>query len=164
MLISQTTGLLMLIMPLLALNERRLPCKVYVPYSITALLPYVLTYLQQVATIIYGILLNVSFDSLVYGFIIHTCGQIDLLCHRLTEAFRFLQQDNEEKKVGIDESMAIAECVRHHISVHNIMHKTQSLFVWTITFLFFCSLVILCTSIYQMSKVCLNQILYILRT
>jgi hypothetical protein len=144
----------MLIVPLLSKDERSLPCKAYVPYSIAAFLPYVLTYLQQGAALIYGVLLNVSFDSLVYGLIIHTCGQIELLCYRLTETFRFLQETNEEKRHGAIENFAIAECVKHHISVYDITNRIQSLFICrTTTTLFSFSLLTLCTSIYQMSKV-----------
>lgn len=157
MFMCQTTGLLILILPLLAKDERSLPCKVYVPYSITAFLPYLLTYLQQIAVLIYGVMLNVSFDSLVYGFIIHTCGQIELLCYRLTETIRFLQENDEEKKHDGFENFAIVECVNHHIAVYNITHRIQSLFVWTTTTLFSFSLITICTSIYQMSKV--NQFL-----
>ncbi|KAL6263328.1 hypothetical protein P5V15_006125 [Pogonomyrmex californicus] len=152
MFMCQTTGLLILTVPLLTDDKRSLPCKMYVPYSITAFLPYVLTYLQQTTALIYGILLNVSFDSLVYGLIIHTCGQIELLCYRLTEKIRFLQEHNEEKKLSVIEDYAIAECVKHHISVYNITNRIQSLFIWTTTTLFFFSLLTLCTSIYQMSK------------
>lgn len=144
---------MLLMVPLLTQDERSLPFKMYVPYSITTLLPYVLTYLQQSTAVIYGILLNVSFDSLVYGFIIHTCGQIELLCYRLTEIFRFLQENNEKSANNAIESFAIAECVKHHILVYNITYKIQSLFVWTVATLFFFSLITLCTSIYQMSKV-----------
>jgi len=159
MFMTQVTGLVFVIMPLLAKDKRALPCKVYVPYSIATFLPYVLTYLQQAAALIYGISMNVSFDSLVYGFIIHTCGQIELLCYRLTETFRFLQENNEEKRHGIIENFAIAECVKHHSSVYNITNRIQSLFIWTSTTLFFFSLFTLCASIYQMSKV--NKFLYV---
>jgi len=139
-------------MPLLIPDEKSLPLKTYIPYSITTLLPYMLTYLQQSATLIYGILLNVSLDSLAYGFIIHTCGQIELLCYRLTEIFQFLQENNEKNAYAI-ESFAIAECAKHHILVYDIMYRIQSLFMWNVATLFFFSLITLCTNIYQMSKV-----------
>nr|XP_012229380.1 PREDICTED: odorant receptor 46a, isoform B-like [Linepithema humile] len=152
---SQMTAVLLILVPLLSQDERLLPCKMYVPYSITALLPYALTYLLQVIALVYGVLLNVSFDSLVYGLIIQTCGQIELLCRRLTESFQFRwknDEENGEKRIEAIENFAIAEYVRHHILVHNIMQRIQSLFVWTIAILFFFSLVTLCTSIFQMSK------------
>lgn len=155
MFMSQMTAVLFILVPLLSQDERLLPCKMYIPYSITALLPYVLTYFLQAIALVYGVLLNVSFDSLVYGLVIQTCGQIELLCHRLTETFQFLQNNevNEEKEIKAIENFAITECVRHHIMVYYIMQRIQSLFVWTIAILFFFSLVTLCTSIHQMSKV-----------
>ncbi|EFN73176.1 hypothetical protein EAG_05302, partial [Camponotus floridanus] len=149
MFMCQITGLLFLIMPLLIQDKRSLPFKTYIPYSTTTLLPYVLTYLHQSIGLIYRILLNVSLDSIVYGFIIHTCGQIELLCHRLRQIFQFLQNNNEKNAIAI-ESFAIAECVRHHILVYNIMYKIQSLFMWNVAALFFFSLINLCTNIYQM--------------
>lgn len=153
MIISQISGLLILIIPLMTQNERQLPLKMYVPYSMVELLPYLLTYLEQVGAVFYGILLNVALDSLVYGLIIHTCGQIELLCYRLSETFRFLQENNKEKKYGAIEKFAIAECVRHHILVCNVTYRIQSLFMWIIAILFFFSLITLCSSIYQMSNV-----------
>ncbi|GAB1860532.1 Odorant receptor [Camponotus japonicus] len=151
MFMCQTTGLLLLIMPLLIQDKRSLPFKTYIPYSTTTLLPYVLTYLQQSIGLIYRILLNVSLDSIVYGFIIHTCGQIELLCYRLRKIFQFLQ-NNTEKNANAIESFAIAECVKHHILVYDIMYRIQSLFMWNVAALFFFSLINLCTNIYQMSK------------
>ncbi|XP_018301277.1 odorant receptor 46a-like [Mycetomoellerius zeteki] len=152
MFISQISGFLVLIGPLMTQNERQLPMKMYVPYSMVELLPYLLTYLEQVAVVFYGVSLNVALDSLVYGFIIHTCGQIELMCYRLSETFRFLQENNKEKEHDVIEKFAIAECVKHHVSVCNIMHRIQSLFMWIITILFFFSLITLCSSVYQMSN------------
>ncbi|XP_018392491.1 PREDICTED: odorant receptor 46a-like [Cyphomyrmex costatus] len=152
MFISQISGILVLIGPLMSKNERQLPMKMYVPYSMVELLPYLLTYLEQIAVVFYGVSLNVAFDSLVYGFIIHTCGQIELLCYRLSETFRFLQENNKKMEHDVIENFAIAECVRHHISLCNITRRIQSLFMWIITTLFFFSLITLCSSVYQMSN------------
>ncbi|EFN73175.1 hypothetical protein EAG_05301 [Camponotus floridanus] len=46
----------------------------------------------------------------------------------------------------------ISQCVRHHLCVHEIVRRIQSLFVWTVMLLFMFSMVTLCTSIFQMSK------------
>lgn len=153
MFFAQMTGVLILITPLMSRNERQLPMKMYVPYSMAKLFPYLLTYFEQAAAVSYGILLNVTLDSLVYGLIIQTCGQIDLLCYRLSETFRFLQENNEEKKYSTIENFAIAECVRHHVLVYNITYRIQSLFMWNVATLFFFSLITVCCSIYQMSNV-----------
>lgn len=130
-------------------SDRPLPFKTYLPYSISGLYPYLATYLQHVGVIFYGVLLNVSFDSLIYGFTLHVCGQIELLRYRLSKIFN----DPEQYQIDSDKGTAIGECVRHHLYIHEIVRRIQSLFVWTVTFLFIFSLVTLCTSIFQMSKV-----------
>jgi len=133
-------------------NDRPLPTKTYMPYSISGLCPYLATYLQHAGAIFYGVLLNVSFDSLVYGFAIHVCGQLELLCYRLSEIFKD-HCDVKQCQIDSDKSAMINECVKHHLRVHEIVRRMQSLFVWTVTTLFIFSMVTLCTSIFQMSKV-----------
>nr|XP_012229846.1 PREDICTED: uncharacterized protein LOC105676486 [Linepithema humile] len=76
------------IVELLKKNEHTLPLKVYVPYSVSDLLPYLATFLQQILAMFYAVMLNISFDCLVYGFTIHACAQIDLMCYRLTDSLR----------------------------------------------------------------------------
>ncbi|XP_026827557.1 odorant receptor Or2-like isoform X2 [Ooceraea biroi] len=87
---SQATCVALILAPIVGPQDtdRPLPFKTYLPYSISGLFPYVATYLQHVGAIFYGVLLNVAFDSLVYGFTLHVCGQIELLRHRLSEIFR----------------------------------------------------------------------------
>ncbi|EFN85551.1 hypothetical protein EAI_09203, partial [Harpegnathos saltator] len=130
-------------------TERPLPFKTYIPYSISDWYIYVLTYLQHAAATFYGILLNVSFDALVYGFTLHACGQIELLCHRLSEIFEDHLNVNQYR-IKSNKAVVIGECVRHHLRVHELVSRIQSLFVWTVTILFIFSMVTLCTSIFQM--------------
>ena len=129
-------------------NELTLPLKIYVPYTISNLLLYLATYLQQFLTMIYSILLNISFDCLVYGFTIHACAQIELLCYRLTDSLKSISSGRKSKI-----SFSIEECVKHHLLVNIVVKKTQGLFIWTIMIFFFFSLIILCTTIFLMSKV-----------
>jgi len=149
--ICQATCIALILAPIVGpqINDRPLPIKTYLPYSISDLFPYLATYLQHACAIFYGVLLNVSFDSLVYGFIIHVCGQIELLCYRLSQICKIPEQYRIDSDIG----MMISECVRHHLYVHEIVRRIQSLFVWTVTILFIFSMVTLCTSIFQMSKV-----------
>ncbi|EFN73174.1 Odorant receptor 2a [Camponotus floridanus] len=115
MMISFATGLGFMITPALGLltkNEHVLPLKSYIPYSVSNLFIYLATYLQQFITLFYGIMLNVSFDSLIYGFIIHTCAQIELMCHRLTENLNCISSERKSQT-----NVSIEECVRHHLLV-----------------------------------------------
>lgn len=152
--LSQATCVALVLAPVVGPRdtERPLPFKTYLPYSISSFFPYILTYLQHMGAIFYGVLLNVSFDSLVYGFTLHVCGQIDLLCHRLSEIFGD-RSDVERCRSSSVKDTLIGECVKHHLHVHEIVRRIQSLFVWTVTILFVFSMITLCTSIFQMSKV-----------
>ncbi|XP_012229844.2 odorant receptor 46a-like isoform X1 [Linepithema humile] len=149
LIISHATTIGFIITTVLSLKKGEwiLPTRSYVPYSISKLFPYLATYLQQIAVLFYAVMLNVSFDSLVYGFTIHACGQIELICRRLTDNFRASKTLREE--LGSSE---IEECIRHHVLVQIFVKKVGALFVWTVMVLFFFSLIILCTSIFLISK------------
>lgn len=152
--ISYMTGFGFMVTPALGLlkeSERVLPLKSYIPYSVSNLLPYLATYLQQFLTLFYGIMLNVTFDCLVYGFTIQVCAQIELMCCRLTDSLknsgRISSGENRET------SASIVECVKHHLLVNILVKKIRALFMWTIIIFFFFSLLIVCTSIFLISKV-----------
>lgn len=136
-------------MTLLTKGERVLPVKSYIPYSVSDLLPYLFTCLQQLVSMFYAIMLNVSFDSLVYGFAIHACAQIELMCCRLT---RNLQRDMSSGRTKTA-TASIEECVRHHLLVNILVKKTRALFIWTVMIFFFSGMFIVCTSIFLISKV-----------
>lgn len=138
---------------LLTKGERVLPVKSYIPYPVSDLLPYLFTCLQQLVSMFYAILLNVSFDSLVYGFTIHACAQIELMCCRLTQSLqRDISSDTSKTPTA-----SIEECVRHHLLVNILVKKTRALFIWTVMIFFFSGMFIVCTSIFLISKVCFTK-------
>ncbi|XP_077271876.1 odorant receptor 46a-like isoform X2 [Temnothorax americanus] len=129
MMISYATGLGLMITPALELlngGERVLPLKSYIPYSVSNLLPYLATYLQQFLALFYAIMLNVSFDSLVYGFTIQVCAQIELMCCRLTDNLKSTGDISSGRKPNTEAS--IVECVRHHLlSAHRVHQYLYSI-------------------------------------
>ncbi|XP_011693693.1 PREDICTED: odorant receptor 46a, isoform A-like [Wasmannia auropunctata] len=132
MMISYVTGLGFILTPALGLlngGERVLPVRSYTPYSVSNLLPYLATYLQQFLAIFYAITLNVSFDSLVYGFTIQACAQIELMCCRLTNSLKSTGDISYGRKR--EASASIMECVRHHLLVSILVKKVRALFMWT---------------------------------
>ncbi|KAG7188673.1 hypothetical protein KM043_008295 [Ampulex compressa] len=151
--LSEITGLALVVAPLLEnkSEDRALPFKFYTPYSTSDLLLYWITYVEQTAGVLYGVLLNVTFDSLVYGCTIQICGQIELLCYRLTEIFKNVQADRVSGTRSCSRIL-LGECVQHHVLIQKLVKRTQSLFMWTVIVLFFFSLITICTSIFQMSK------------
>jgi len=154
MMISYATGLGFVITPALELlkrGEHVLPVKSYIPYSVSDLLPYLATYLQQFLALFYAVMLNVSFDCLVYGFTIQACAQIELMCCRLTDSLKNANNISSGRKSNTNAS--ITECVRHHLLVSILVKKIRALFIWTVMIFFFFSLLIVCTSIFILSKV-----------
>ncbi|KAG5343219.1 OR94B protein, partial [Acromyrmex heyeri] len=109
--ISQATCIALILAPIVGPQntDRPLPFKTYLPYSISGLYPYLATYLQHVGAIFYGVLLNVSFDSLVYGFTLHVCGQIELLCYRLSKIYK---DHPKQYQIDTDKGTMISECKR----------------------------------------------------
>ncbi|KYQ56938.1 Odorant receptor 46a, isoform A [Trachymyrmex zeteki] len=153
LMISYVTGLGFIITPALRLlkgGERVLPLKTYIPYSVSNLLPYLATYLQQFLVVFYAIMLNVNFDCLVYGFTIQACAQIDLMCSRLTDSLKNIGDISSGRKPETNAS--IMECVKHHLLVSILVKKIRGLFIWTVMIFFFFSLLIVCTSIFLISK------------
>ncbi|XP_018359170.1 PREDICTED: odorant receptor 82a-like [Trachymyrmex cornetzi] len=121
LMISYVTGLGFIITPALGLlkgGERVLPLKTYIPYSVSNLLPYLATYLQQFLAVFYAIMLNVNFDCLVYGFTIQACAQIDLMCSRLTDSLKNIGDISSGRKP--ETNALIVECVKHHLLVSNL--------------------------------------------
>ncbi|XP_046813398.1 uncharacterized protein LOC124421809 isoform X2 [Vespa crabro] len=90
MTLCQSSAVVIIAIPIMEMHHstRALPCRAYSPYSIEGLHAYLATYLIHAASIIYGILINISLDSLVYGLTLHVCGQIDILCERCMQTVR----------------------------------------------------------------------------
>ncbi|KAL0110706.1 hypothetical protein PUN28_013970 [Cardiocondyla obscurior] len=152
MMISYATGIGLMITPALGLlkGERILPVKSFIPYSITNIFSYLVTYLQQFLVVFYAVMLNVSFDCLVYGFTIQACAQLELICYRLTDTLK--KTSNISSGLKLESKTAIVECVRHHLLVKILVKKVRTLFIWTIMIFFSSSLLIVCTSIFILSK------------
>ncbi|KAL0099800.1 hypothetical protein PUN28_019899 [Cardiocondyla obscurior] len=125
--ISQATCIALILAPIMGpqKSDRPLPFKTYLPYSISGLYPYLATYLQHAGAIFYGVLLNVSFDSLVYGFTIHVCGQIELLCYRLSKIFK---DHPEQYQLDSSKGAVISDMVTLCTSIFQ-MSKTRILSV-----------------------------------
>ena len=137
MIMSQSTGLVLLILPFLnPENKLRLPFKSYQPYNISHATNFWITYTLQILAAIYGVLLNVTMDTMVYGLIIMATGQFKINSYRLA------------KVTG-----SLKDHINHHVLIQDIVLKIQCFFMRVIVPLFFFSLVTLCTSIFQMSQV-----------
>ncbi|XP_011496971.1 PREDICTED: odorant receptor 46a, isoform A-like [Ceratosolen solmsi marchali] len=134
--ITQISGIILLIMPILISTDNvfYLPYKTYRPYS-TSNISFWITYAMQVFTSFYGISLNVSLDTMTYGFIILTVGQFKINSYRL-----------------INCTLSIKDFIIHHKLIQNTAIKIESFFICVIVPHFFFTLLVICCSIFQISQ------------
>ena len=143
MVLSQMTGIFFSVLPFVNLQSEdyELPFKTYQFYDDTTAIGFTITCIIQFMALIFGIFMNVSLDTMIYGFIILATGQFKLINHRIYKSTK------ENDKV------LIRECVIHYIYMKKTAYQIQHVFISVIVPLFFFSLLTLCASIFQMSKV-----------
>lgn len=148
MMISYMTRLGFMVMPVLGLfkgGERVLPLKSYIPYSVLNLLSYLATYLYQFLALFYAIILNVTFDCLVYSFTIQACAQIELMCCQLMDSLKNRRCFFPARSRKQTPRSCQASFTREHSDKENMS-------VWSVMIFFF-SLLIVYISIFLLSNV-----------
>jgi hypothetical protein len=135
--ITHISGAAIMLMPILISRDKimNLPYLTYRPYN-TSKISFWITYAMQVFTSFYSITLNVSLDTMIYGFIILATGQFKLNCYRL-----------------MNSTVSIKDFIAHNQSIRNTVIKIESFFSCVVVPHFFFTLLIICCSIFQMSQV-----------
>ena len=138
MILSQSTGLVMIIIPIVVFRgtNSSIPLRTYHPYDVTKPFNYWIAFTLQSLSPIYGVFLNVSMDTMVYGFIIMITAQYEINCHRIENALASLK-----------------ESIDHHVLIKHSVWKIQNYFIRVIVPLFSFSLITLCANIFQLSRV-----------
>ncbi|NP_001177533.1 odorant receptor 124 [Nasonia vitripennis] len=117
-------------------SKIELPIKTYQPYDVEDFVLFSLTYFHQILSMYLGVLINVSLDMLVCGFIFLTCGQLDLCYYRIVSSNMYTMNNN----------------IRHHAVTKDIVKKMQSFSIVVVVPLFIFSLITLCTSLFLMPE------------
>lgn len=118
-----------------------LPLETYQPYPISNWGYYTFTYGWQVVGSFYGILIQVTSDTMMYGFISLICAEYDILCLRLMR----IGEGNE--------LIYVKNFIDHHVFIQNLIYGTQSFFMRSVTLVFCCSLLTLSGSIFNAIQV-----------
>lgn len=136
-------GTSVLIAPVMnkSLKTHELPLVTYQPYSISNWVLYYFTYGWQAVGSYYGILIQVTSDTMMYAFISLICAEYDILCARLMEI-------GKENEIILMKSL-----IDHHVFIQNLTHKTNSFFMRTVALVFCCSLLTLSGSIFNAIQV-----------
>ncbi|XP_051166200.1 odorant receptor 46a-like [Leptopilina boulardi] len=147
LILSQSSGLCFLTLPFMetGFENITLPFKTYQPYNVANSQLYSITYILQLLEAFYGVLINVSLDSMVYGFILLLCAQYEILCLRLM-------------KIDDNNNFLLKTYVDHHVQIKSQICKIQHFFMRVISTLFFFSLITLGASIFKIIELKLLSI------
>ncbi|XP_072761983.1 odorant receptor 13a-like isoform X1 [Anoplolepis gracilipes] len=133
----------------LAILKGELPYRGWVPYDIySSLVLFWLTSLQEMLALGIGTIVNIATETLVLGFCLQICSQIEILKHRLRIA---IQADEKEESYDSKKSRFL-EHIRYHLCIIRFAKMVNQVFNQVLFVQFFASILILCTSVYHLSS------------
>ncbi|XP_058802834.1 putative odorant receptor 92a [Phymastichus coffea] len=126
---------------------RVLPYPVHLPYSLSNLVIYWLTYADHVINCIYLGHVSLLGDLISTSFMWHLCGQLEILKHRLQKLNGKVSQFNTVSF----EKQIMKECIQHHVHLYDIADAIYAAFSICIVFQFYCDALAVCMSVYQLT-------------
>lgn len=90
-------------------RHRRLTYRGWIPYDYSSYIKFCLTYGQQLLSTFHGASINVACDTLLCGFLMHICCQIEILEYRL--------------KKHLCNQFSLGYCIRHHNRIFELVIK-----------------------------------------
>ncbi|XP_018351976.1 PREDICTED: odorant receptor Or2-like [Trachymyrmex septentrionalis] len=136
------------------ISTRTLPLSDWVPYDISSTTAFWATILHQTIGLIICANASVAHETLISGFMIQTCAQLDILCYRarmLPSSLREAQKCSISKEdFKAREQRLIRELVHHHRFVYRFAERINAVFTLMISVQFTISSTVLCLSIYKM--------------
>lgn len=106
---------------ILSIMQGQLPCRIWLPWDYNISLVFWIISIQQIISLIFGTVINVGTETLVFGLFIQTCAQLEIFENRLyklinDKTVRYMSHSlslsNESKISGI------SECIRHHLIIY----------------------------------------------
>ncbi|XP_063982157.1 odorant receptor Or1-like [Diachasmimorpha longicaudata] len=136
-----------------------LPYKAWIPWDYSAPKMYWFLYWFQMISVIIGANVVSASDTLISGFMILICGQLNILkcrLERVIEEFG-IEADSKSKRIRSDlEKICerrITACVEYHCAIFEMATKINSLFSIVIFLQYTASSIILCVSVLIMSQI-----------
>nr|CAH7736598.1 unnamed protein product [Callosobruchus chinensis] len=131
------------------------------PISTDTTLNYVVVFSYQFVATVFGGFSNFLVDCLMSGFVIVLCAQLELLNDTLRNLKPFAEKELSDYIVEDSWSTAVEtlmnkkliECVVHHRYIIQFKNESEALFTYVIFGQFVLSILINCTTLFQMSVV-----------
>ncbi|GAB1867162.1 Odorant receptor [Camponotus japonicus] len=137
----------------LKVMQGHLPFRVWLPYDTNVSLIFWIISIQQIVSAIFGAIINVGTETLIFGLSLQTCAQFEiyeirlrkLVTSKITSYLNHLPTSSSIAKV------TISTYIHHHLCIYKFA-KTINIIFNQILFIQFCgSILILCTSVYYVS-------------
>ncbi|XP_011695162.1 PREDICTED: odorant receptor 4-like [Wasmannia auropunctata] len=126
----------------------------WVPYDISSTTAFWATMLHQTIGLLVCANASVAHETLISGFMIQTCAQLDILCHRartlpnsLREARKCSTSKEDFKARG---RRLVRELIHHHCYIYRFAERINTVFTLMIFVQFTTSSTVLCLSMYKM--------------
>lgn len=99
---------------LMDFTKQRLTYKAWVPFNYSSFALYNLVYFHQLIAMSTSGIVNVACESLIFGLLLHICGQIEILEHRLTK----ITHCKNIVRDCVEHHNCIFESVNFHIRIY----------------------------------------------
>ncbi|THK32893.1 odorant receptor 67a [Diachasma alloeum] len=138
--------------------NRILPFKSWIPYEINSDLTFWLTYMQQTVATYVTSYVNICYDTIVPGCMVQTCAQLQIFKSRLKDLCEHDCENNKHsglQDLEYDDSVdkkLVSNCVEHHLKILKFAELSNSIFTSTIFTQFGISSLVICVSVYDLSK------------
>jgi len=100
-----------------------LPYRVWLPYDSNIAAMFWITSIQQIITIIFATIINVGTETLVFGFILQTCAQIEIFQNRLHKLIISKTATRMKHSLASSNtrSSLLSEYIRHHLGIYELV-------------------------------------------
>ncbi|XP_032667625.1 uncharacterized protein LOC116842470 isoform X3 [Odontomachus brunneus] len=109
-----------------------LPYRAWVPYDLSSFVPFMITSIQQIVTLVFATIINVGMETLICGMILQTCAQIEIFEERLQKMInnRRVRSVNQQNSGDPECSSTaptnhqeeiISAHIRHHLIIYELV-------------------------------------------
>ncbi|XP_011646576.2 LOW QUALITY PROTEIN: odorant receptor 67a-like [Pogonomyrmex barbatus] len=137
-----------------SIDARILTLAKWVPYDLSSDFAFWATTLHQTIGLIACAHASTAHETLISGFMIQTCAQLDILCHRartLPDKLREVRKYcTSKEEIKSKERQLVRELIHHHRYVYRLAERINSVFTIMIFIQFIVSSSVLCITIYKM--------------
>lgn len=111
-----------------------LPCRVWLPYdAYNTPIIFWITSVQQIITLIFAAVINAGIETLICGFILQICAQIDIFQNRLYELVsnKIPMYMNHSLVSSCRRKSVFAEYICHHLQIYELVIFQLNDYIYT---------------------------------